>query len=310
MRPVTAAAAADHRRRLLLGARLAGARSRPTTTSGRISAAAPATRSTRWPSRRRSRTRSWPGIDIVSDGELRRDNDIDYLLARIPGVDIPQPGQDRLLRLLRRRRSPAAARPAGEPASAWAGRRLRVHPAADRPPVKFSFTGPFSLSRRIRNERLRRTRPTWCGPSPGCSTREARGAGRGRRRRCCRSTSRSSPATRRTSSWRSRPSTSSPRTWTPTLGAARLLRQPLRPAAVGGPLRLPVPGRARRARRPAACWSSPARATTTCELIAAARLGPRARARRDRREDRRGGAGRSWSRPGSAAALDRARPSG
>src|SRR2546425_5329403 len=28
------------------------------------------------------------GIDIVSDGELRRDNDIDYLLARIPGVAI------------------------------------------------------------------------------------------------------------------------------------------------------------------------------------------------------------------------------
>src|ERR1700685_3605780 len=28
------------------------------------------------------------GIDIVSDGELRRDNDIDYFLARIPGVVI------------------------------------------------------------------------------------------------------------------------------------------------------------------------------------------------------------------------------
>src|SRR5579859_1572271 len=30
------------------------------------------------------------GIDIVSDGELRRDNDIDYFLARIPGVHIAQ----------------------------------------------------------------------------------------------------------------------------------------------------------------------------------------------------------------------------
>src|SRR5438045_4565458 len=29
------------------------------------------------------------GVDIVSDGELRRDNDIDYLLTRIPGVEIP-----------------------------------------------------------------------------------------------------------------------------------------------------------------------------------------------------------------------------
>src|SRR6201997_1852587 len=30
------------------------------------------------------------GVDIVSDGELRRDNDVDYFLARIPGVNIPQ----------------------------------------------------------------------------------------------------------------------------------------------------------------------------------------------------------------------------
>src|SRR6266571_9485643 len=29
------------------------------------------------------------GVDVVSDGELRRDNDVDYFLARIPGVEIP-----------------------------------------------------------------------------------------------------------------------------------------------------------------------------------------------------------------------------
>ena len=29
------------------------------------------------------------GVDVVSDGELRRDNDIDYFLARMPGVEIP-----------------------------------------------------------------------------------------------------------------------------------------------------------------------------------------------------------------------------
>src|ERR1700712_192964 len=33
------------------------------------------------------------GIDIVSDGELRRDNDIDYLLARIAGIQIPNPAK-------------------------------------------------------------------------------------------------------------------------------------------------------------------------------------------------------------------------
>ena len=34
--------------------------------------------------------RELAGIDIVSDGELRRDNDVDYFLALIPGVQIPQ----------------------------------------------------------------------------------------------------------------------------------------------------------------------------------------------------------------------------
>ena len=29
------------------------------------------------------------GVEIVSDGELRRDNDLDYFLARMPGVEIP-----------------------------------------------------------------------------------------------------------------------------------------------------------------------------------------------------------------------------
>src|SRR6185503_19745377 len=33
------------------------------------------------------------GIDVVSDGELRRDNDIDYLLARIPGIEILNPAK-------------------------------------------------------------------------------------------------------------------------------------------------------------------------------------------------------------------------
>ncbi len=31
------------------------------------------------------------GIDIVSDGELRRDNDVDYFLGRLPGVSWRQP---------------------------------------------------------------------------------------------------------------------------------------------------------------------------------------------------------------------------
>src|SRR5215212_1678385 len=34
------------------------------------------------------------GVDIVSDGELRRDNDVDYFLARMPGVEIPHRAKD------------------------------------------------------------------------------------------------------------------------------------------------------------------------------------------------------------------------
>src|SRR6202042_1882603 len=30
------------------------------------------------------------GVDIVSDGELRRDNDIDYFLERMPGIELPK----------------------------------------------------------------------------------------------------------------------------------------------------------------------------------------------------------------------------
>ena len=91
------------------------------------------------------------GVDIVSDGELRRDNDIDYFLARHARRRDPARRQDVLLRLLRRlRASPAPGRttPAtlglvDDLASPWR--------YTDRP-VKFSFTGPFSLSRRLHNE--------------------------------------------------------------------------------------------------------------------------------------------------------------
>ena len=112
------------------------------------------------------------GIDIVSDGELRRDNDIDYFLARIPGVHIaqraksdyydyydaavnaPLPEDDKQL-------SPGGTTP-GTPRDMSVGRAgvpdmsglglagdFEFTRALTDRPVKFSFTGPFSLSRRI-----------------------------------------------------------------------------------------------------------------------------------------------------------------
>jgi 5-methyltetrahydropteroyltriglutamate--homocysteine methyltransferase len=90
------------------------------------------------------------GLDIVSDGELRRDNDIDYLLTRIPGVDIPHRAKTDYYDYY----DAQVTRPLPEPGGVGLGLAAdfsftRRHTKL---PVKFSFTGPFSLSRRIRNQ--------------------------------------------------------------------------------------------------------------------------------------------------------------
>src|SRR6202521_5872936 len=91
------------------------------------------------------------GRDVVSDGELRRDNDVDYFLARIPGVEIPHVAKtfyydyyDAYVR------HPIPV----DDASATLGLvdDLNFTLAYTERPVKFSFTGPFSLARRVHNE--------------------------------------------------------------------------------------------------------------------------------------------------------------
>jgi 5-methyltetrahydropteroyltriglutamate--homocysteine methyltransferase len=106
------------------------------------------------------------GIDIVSDGELRRDNDVDYFLARIPGVHIPQRAKTDYFDYYDAevtRPLPEGPLPEGPLTStgpgAGPGAGLGLGLADDfrftrqltQRPVKFSFTGPFSLSRRIRD---------------------------------------------------------------------------------------------------------------------------------------------------------------
>ncbi|HEY3882892.1 MAG TPA: hypothetical protein VGM12_30255 [Trebonia sp.] len=94
------------------------------------------------------------GIDIVSDGELRRDNDIDYFLARVPGVRIARRAKadyydyydaSVAAPLPDESADPAQPRPAG----LGLARDFEFTRALTDRPVKFSFTGPFSLSRRI-----------------------------------------------------------------------------------------------------------------------------------------------------------------
>jgi 5-methyltetrahydropteroyltriglutamate--homocysteine methyltransferase len=91
------------------------------------------------------------GVDVVSDGELRRDNDIDYFLARMPGVEIPH-----LAKTYYYDYYDACVTnplPVDDP-SATLGlvSDLRFTREYTDHPTKFSITGPFSLSRRVRNE--------------------------------------------------------------------------------------------------------------------------------------------------------------
>ena len=91
------------------------------------------------------------GIDIVSDGELRRDNDIDYFLARIAGVHIPVTVKSYYFDYYD---APVVTEPLpidDSPALGLVEDYKFTRKYTDRP-IKFSFTGPFSLARRIQNK--------------------------------------------------------------------------------------------------------------------------------------------------------------
>jgi 5-methyltetrahydropteroyltriglutamate--homocysteine methyltransferase len=87
------------------------------------------------------------GIDIISDGELRRDNDIDYFLARLPGIEISPTAKDFYFDYYE------ATLPLPLPAPVGTPLRLaddfEFTAGQTKAPVKFSFTGPFSLSRHV-----------------------------------------------------------------------------------------------------------------------------------------------------------------
>ena len=87
------------------------------------------------------------GIDIVSDGELRRDNDVDYVLARIPGVEIRRPDKADYFDYYDARLSDEL--PAPGRASLGLAEDFRFVRQLTDHPVKLSLTGPYSLARRI-----------------------------------------------------------------------------------------------------------------------------------------------------------------
>ncbi|HLQ35577.1 MAG TPA: methionine synthase [Chloroflexota bacterium] len=87
------------------------------------------------------------GIDIVSDGELRRDNMIDHFTSRMPGVEIDQRAKpyfyDYYESVVRHKL------PMGPLHLVDEFKFVRENTTR---PIKFSVTGPFSLMRRIKNE--------------------------------------------------------------------------------------------------------------------------------------------------------------
>jgi 5-methyltetrahydropteroyltriglutamate--homocysteine methyltransferase len=87
------------------------------------------------------------GIDIVTDGELRRDNMIDYFAARLPGVQIDHASKKfyyEFFDSVVRGKLPTA--PLGLVDDFRFLRRFTERE------TKFSITGPHSLVKRIRNE--------------------------------------------------------------------------------------------------------------------------------------------------------------
>jgi 5-methyltetrahydropteroyltriglutamate--homocysteine methyltransferase len=91
------------------------------------------------------------GIDIVSDGELRRDNDIDYFLARTPGIDIAETAKDFYFDYYDVKLNTALPESFDTPPLGLAN-DFTFTAAQSSAPVKFSFTGPFSLAHRVRDE--------------------------------------------------------------------------------------------------------------------------------------------------------------
>jgi 5-methyltetrahydropteroyltriglutamate--homocysteine methyltransferase len=87
------------------------------------------------------------GVDIVSDGELRRDNMIDHFAMRLPGVQIDHTSKkfyyDFYDSVVRARMPTAALGIVDE---------FRFLRRFTRRRAKFSVTGPHSLVKRIRNE--------------------------------------------------------------------------------------------------------------------------------------------------------------
>ena len=90
------------------------------------------------------------GIDIVTDGEIRRESYSNRFALALEGIDADQPGE---VRSQSRPRDTGAAR-RGEDPSAWTrgGARYRIPAAQRQHATKITLPGPFTMTQQARND--------------------------------------------------------------------------------------------------------------------------------------------------------------
>ena len=97
------------------------------------------------------------GLDIITDGEIRRESYSNRFATALEGVDIDNPGY--VAQPLRTSQSGAAHRRQDPPHAAGRGRGREI-PATphDEAAVKMTVPGPFTMSQQAQNDYLRRHR--------------------------------------------------------------------------------------------------------------------------------------------------------
>lgn len=90
------------------------------------------------------------GIDVVTDGEMRRDNSLDYFLTKLPGVDVDNPTKAYYLDFF-----PTVVRSEIGPAPLGLVEDFALVSSLTAGRVKATATGAYSMLRRLRDEHYR-----------------------------------------------------------------------------------------------------------------------------------------------------------
>src|SRR5712692_4668160 len=87
------------------------------------------------------------GIDVVTDGEVQRDNSLDYFLVRLPGVEVDNPVKAYYMDLF-----PTVVRTEIGEARLGLVEDYQLVSSLTNRPVKMTITGAYSMLRRLRDE--------------------------------------------------------------------------------------------------------------------------------------------------------------